>query len=82
MDGQDKVLSMWAYLAIDADGTEGVVAAIADGIAMPLVGADLARVTSMEPVAQRVADQTGSTITLAHFSVRTDGKVLRPRRRR
>jgi hypothetical protein len=74
MNGQLRVLSLYAFLAVDADGTEGVVA-LGD---LPLVGADLSVVSQLRPIAQKLANISGRTITVAHFSVRTDGDVIRP----
>jgi hypothetical protein len=78
VNGQDKILSLYAYIVVDDDNTEGVPAVNLHGVAMPLVGADLAAMTALRPMAQTVADQTGRNVQLAHFSVRTNGEVLKP----
>lgn len=78
MDGQERILSIFAFIVTDDDGTEGVPA-LSSG--MPLVGADLARVASLRPFAQMAADAYGKPVTLAHFSVRTDQEVIQPRDR-
>lgn len=78
MDGQFRILSMWAFVAVDEDGTEGVVGATTPLGFMPLVGADLARIESLKPYAQQVATVSGRPVTLAHFSVRTDQETLTP----
>ena len=78
-DGQDRILSLWAFTCIDTDGTEGVVGATIPGLGVvPLVGADLARIASLRPYAQQVATAVGRPVTLAHFSVRTDQETLAP----
>ena len=82
VDGQLKILSMWAFIALDADGTEGLVAVELPGLGQtPLVGADLAMVAKLRPLAQRVADTKGIDIKLIHFSTRTEQEVIRPARR-
>lgn len=79
MDGQLQILSMWAFIVTDDDGTQGVVGTWLPGLGMqPLVGADLARVGSLRPYAQTVASRLGKPVTLAHFSARTDQEVIQP----
>lgn len=79
-DGQDRILSLWAFTCLDTDGTEGVIGApMLGGLGlMPLIGADLARIHSLRPYAQAVATATGRPVTLSHFSVRTDQETLVP----
>lgn len=79
MDGQLRILSLWAFIIVDDDGTEGIIGMLGpQGTTLPLVGADLARVASLRPYAQQLATQTGKPVTVAHFSVRTDAEVLAP----
>lgn len=78
MDGQARIDSMWAFTVVDDDGTEGVVAVQAAGSMMPLVGADLARVRSLRPLAQRLASDLGKPVSLVHFSTRTVQETLQP----
>ena len=75
MEGQERILSIFAFIVVDDDGTEGVPAI--NGL--PMMGADLARVAALRPFAQAAADEMGKPVTLAHFSVRTDQEVLTPR---
>lgn len=78
MDGQQKILSMWAFTQVDVDDTEGVIAFLDKGAWLPLVGADLARVHQLTPIAQIVANETQRPVTLVHFSTRSDGVTLSP----
>jgi hypothetical protein len=78
MEGQIKILSVFAFIALDSDGTEGVVSAQLGGVHMPLMGADLAMVAKLRPIARQIARTTGAPITLAHFSVRTDQETIQP----
>lgn len=73
-----KIESMYAFIAVDPeDGTEGIPAFMTpDGMAMPMVGADLERVESLRPIAEDLAARGDLTITLAHFSVREDQFVI------
>lgn len=75
MEGQEKIEEIFAYIAVDTDGTEGIMGApFGEGI-MPLIGADMARADSLRPLAEAVRDEAGlpeGSITLAHFRVRED----------
>ncbi len=44
----------------------------------PMVGADEARMASIKPIAQELANTTGQKITLVKFSVRTDLETIEP----
>lgn len=76
-EGQLKILSVFAFIATDSDGSEGVVSVQLGNVHMPLMGADLAMVANLRPIARRIAQTTGVPITLAHFSVRTDQETIR-----
>lgn len=79
MDGQDRIHSVWAFTMIDDDGSEGIISMTLPGLGTtPLLGADLARVESLRPYAQKVATQLGKPVTLSHYSVRTDQEVILP----
>lgn len=79
MNGQYRIDSMWAFTCVDADGTEGVCAAMIGDLGLvALVGADLARIDSIRPYAQAVATQTRRPVVLSHFSVRTDQETIQP----
>lgn len=68
---------MFAYIASDETG-EGIVAMTADGISMPLVGADAARMLSLRPIAERLVKQTGKPIKLVRFDQRTEIETIKP----
>jgi hypothetical protein len=78
MDGQEKILSVFAFIVVDDDGTEGVPAIVAGDLAFPMMGADLAMVGDLRPKAKMLARQSGKDVTLAHFSVRTEQEIYRP----
>ncbi len=63
---------MFAFIALDEDGTEGVVGYPTSQGMLPLVGADMARVDSLRPYAQQIARSNGVPVTLVRFSVRED----------
>lgn len=78
MDGQLRIDSLFAFIVVDDDGTEGVPALSTPLGPMPMMGADLARVKSLEPIAQAWAQANGKSVSLVHFSRRTVQKVYQP----
>ncbi|GAJ01744.1 unnamed protein product, partial [marine sediment metagenome] len=51
---------------------EGIVGMGTKAGWIPLVGADMARVESLKPIARNIATQTGKKIKLLHFTHRED----------
>jgi hypothetical protein len=80
MKGQLRIDQLFAFIMRDADGTEGVCGWLnpATGLWVPLVGADLARVESLRPIAADLAKATKTPITLAFFADRRDIEVVKP----
>ena len=77
-----KITTIWAFIAADKDpDDEGLVAGRVGSQWMPLVGADMARVESLKPIARSIAKVTGKKITLAKFEVRTDVPFLEESKR-
>jgi hypothetical protein len=77
-----KIEEIWAYVAEEKPGDEGVCAASTPMGWMPLVGADKERIQSLKHVAQTVADSSGCSIRLVKFTVRTNVDVIVPRKKR
>ncbi len=53
----DKITEMYAFVVIDdgmGQGNEGIPALSLNGMAMPMVGADMARVDSLRKIAQEM----------------------------
>lgn len=78
MQGQVKIDQMFAYVVMDDDDTEGIPAIESPMGPMPLVGADMARVESLNPIAQHMATSLGKEVTLVRFSVRETIEVFKP----
>lgn len=85
MDGQERIDSVFAFIVIDDDGTEGIPTLYTDDIAYPMIGADLARVAGLTVYAKQMAELNGKAVKLVHFSQRTvqeiyepDGSVTKP----
>lgn len=79
MQGQLRIDKLFAFVVIDDDGTEGIPAFLAPGgTAMPMVGADLARVDSLRPIAQKFARESDKTVRLYVFDNRAEVEVIQP----
>ena len=78
-----RIEEMYAFIAEESGpDDEGVIAIQSppgdDGktLWLPLVGADMARVESLRPIAQGIGHQLGKKVTLVHFSNREDLEVI------
>jgi hypothetical protein len=69
-----KIERLYAWVATEPDGGEGVCSMLLGGVQMPLIGADMARVESLAPHAALVARMSGYPVRLVEFSTR---RVLR-----
>lgn len=79
MHGQDRIDQMYAFVVVDADGTEGVVGfRTGEDSWMPMVGADLERVEQLRPIAQNLATMMRKEIKVVLFDNRTDTETIRP----
>lgn len=78
MKGQLRIDQMFAYIVMDDDDTEGIPAFLSNGMPMPMVGADMARVESLNPIAQMMAKELGKKVTLVRFSDRVEMEVFEP----
>lgn len=68
-----RIEEMYAFVAEDSDpDDEGIVGMGTKAGWIPLVGADMARVESLKPIARNIAAQTGKKIKLLHFTHRED----------
>lgn len=63
------VNSVFVFVIDNPEG-EGIPAMTVGQMVMPLVGADMARVDSLRPYAQELADTSGRSIKILEFSVR------------
>jgi hypothetical protein len=74
-----RIDRIWAFLSLD-DGGEGVIAAPigSEGMTMPLIAADKARLDSLIPLAKHLAKMFRKPIRLAKFSKREDVEIYQP----
>jgi hypothetical protein len=74
-----KIEKLFAYISIAPNGDEGVCAALICGMWQPFVGADMARMDSLKPIAQKIADASEKQIVLMEFSGCKQLEVLKPK---
>lgn len=69
-----KIDEMFAFVSVDSDGDEGIIGyPYGDqGGTLPMVGADMDRMTSLVPMAVHVAQLFGVEVKLIKFSVREE----------
>lgn len=73
-----KISEIFAFIATDDEGTEGVISMTTPLLGtVPLLGADPARIESLRPVAEETARTTGVPIVLARFRSREDEETIR-----
>jgi hypothetical protein len=63
-----KIDEMYAFVAVDEDGDEGIPAFSNGQWLLPLVGADMDRVKSLMQVAQEMANQSQRPLKILRFS--------------
>ncbi|MBA7666661.1 hypothetical protein ES703_74742 [subsurface metagenome] len=71
-----RIERIFAFIAEENPQDEGVVAMKIGPNWMPLVGADMARIESLRPIAQDIAKATGKTIKLIVFETRKELEYL------
>lgn len=63
-----KISEMYAYVVDEGNGDEGIPAWLSPhGVWLPLVGADINRIESLQPVAREIATKLGKPLTLRKF---------------
>ena len=68
-----RIEEMYAFVAEDSGpDDEGIVAMSVGHVMLPLVGADMARIESLRPIARDISAQTGKKVKLLHFTQRED----------
>lgn len=63
---------LFAFIAIDDDGDEGVIAAEMGDFLMPLVFADMTRLPHFAAIAHKISQVTGDEYKLKHFQLLGD----------
>ena len=69
----ETIDTVYAFIANDEDGSEGIPAFVAENnLVMPMIAADMDRVETLRPIAEEMAMMKNIVITLAQFDQRTD----------
>jgi hypothetical protein len=63
----EKIERVYAWIATDQDGSEGIISIEVGDIHYPLIGADTERIESLRTYARRVQMMTGYPIKLVEF---------------
>lgn len=61
------ITTLWAFIAVAADGDEGLVAFTTNGVLMPMVCSDRRRIDSLRDRAAVVAKMSGQRIELRRW---------------
>jgi len=81
MKGQVRIEQMFAFIVVDDDGTEGIPAVQTMNLgyptALPLVGADMARIDSIRHFAQKIARDMKKPVMLVKFTKREEVEIIR-----
>lgn len=64
--------SITAIVSVDSDGNEGIMAFSHNGMMMPMVCADHARLDSLFLMAQHISQESGMPFRVLEFSNRAD----------
>lgn len=68
-----KITEMFAFVTSDTDeNDEGVLGVGTSQGLMPMVGADMSRVKSLIPIADKITEKTGKPYRIIKFSSMTD----------
>lgn len=72
-----KITQIYAFVAEDSGpDDEGIMAMPVGHIWMPMVGADMARVNSLRPVAAKIARRTKKPVKILRFTNRVELEVI------
>jgi len=72
-----RIMGMYAFVSEDSGPDDEGVVAMSTGFGwMPMVGADMARVESLKPIAKGIAQESGKRIKLLHFTHREELEVI------
>lgn len=72
-----RIDTLFAFIAVDEFGDEGVVGATLPGLGFSmLAGADLARIESLRPLAEKIAKATSKEIKLIQLTTRAELGVI------
>lgn len=71
-----KIESISAFISVDENGEEGILAQKIGGSWMPFIMADETRLLEMKPLAESIAQKQPQPIKLVRFTHRVDVETL------
>lgn len=73
-----RISEIYAFVARDAQGNEGVCAFRAGELMMPMMGADIDRAASLKEMARAIAIAEKTEVRLVRFTKREEVEVIAP----
>ncbi len=70
MKGQLRIGTLYAFIVVDKDGTEGVPAFLSGPMQVPMMGADVTKVAQLLPIAAQIAAGHRKSVEVVHFGDR------------
>ena len=67
-----KIDRIWAFVAVDDNGDEGIMSALMGEVHMPLIGADMDRVNQLRGHAELISKLSGVRYELRYFKLDSD----------
>lgn len=68
-----KVTELFAFVAEEKPGDEGIMGILVGGNWTPMIGADMNRIHSLKPIADQISKEAGTPYKLLHFKL--DGEI-------
>lgn len=72
------ITEVFAFIALHADGDEGVIAVPIGGQQVPLIAVDRERMEALRPTAMAVANMSGMPVRLIRLQERVEEEVIEP----
>lgn len=66
-----KIETLYAWVATEEDGGEGLMAARIGDVWLPMIGADRARIDVLRPTVEKIVAETGRPARLIQFLTMT-----------
>lgn len=73
-----EITEIWAFIAVDDDGDEGLTSFQQNNKLIPMIAADEDRVAIYMPIAKAMAKKSGKKVRLVKFTMREDVEVIEP----
>jgi len=68
-----RITELYAFVSKDKLGNEGIMGfSLLNGNMMPMIGADIERVDSLIPIANKIKKETGMDYEIRYFEVKNE----------